>query len=430
MRTSSDVNNGQPTAMQEWRKGWPVVISAGIGYGTGGAMILMMASLFIKPMRESLGWSAAAVTISPIVTLTWALCYPAAGAIIDKFGSRRVAIIGIMGLVTCLVLMAVLPISRVSFVVIAALMGVFASMTAVPTFTRGVASWFKRSVGLAFGIALSGSALIAIIATPLTGNMIADHGWRAGFLTIAGIALLIGLPVIALFYRERSASTSPQPGEIPLTGASLPEALRDTRFWCYILSFTLACIALGGTLAHLQAILAEAGLPLAHALSFGVLYALAMTFGKVVGGMLLDRAWPFAIAAGITTLAAIGAFGLATMDASTPYLLVAILLGSIGMAQGAESDFVAFFTLRSFGLRVFSTIVGVLAMIVTLGLTAGAWIYGLLFDMYGSYEIASFAGSACLLSAGIFVLIAGLIEKSAGVKELEGVGGAELPVSD
>lgn len=425
MRTSDELNDGQPTSIQEWRRGWPVVIAAGIGYGTGGSMVLMLASLFIKPMRESLGWSAAAVTISPIVTLTWALCYPAAGAIIDRFGSRLVAIAGILGLATCLVLMATLPISRVSFIAIAALIGVFASMTAVPTFTRGVASWFKRSVGLAFGIALSGSALIAIIATPLTGNMIADYGWRAGFLAIAAIALLVGLPVITLFYKERSASPSPEQGEIPLTGASLPEAMRDARFWCYILSFTLACIALGGTLAHLQAILAEAGLPLAHALSFGVLYALAMTFGKVVGGMLLDRAWPFAIAAGITTLAAIGAFGLATMDATTPYLLVALLLGSIGMAQGAESDFVAFFTLRSFGLRVFSTIVGVLAMIVTLGLTVGAWVYGLLFDIYGSYEIASFAGSGCLLSAGIFVLIAGLREKSAISREQAVIAGVE-----
>jgi predicted MFS family arabinose efflux permease len=410
--------------VQEWRKGWPVVLGAAIGYGTGGGMVLLLASLFVQPMREELGWSAAAVTMSPIVTLTWALCYPATGAVIDRFGSRSIALIGTLGLAFCASLMAVLPISKVSFYAMAALIGVCASMTAVPTYTRGVATWFRQGVGLAFGIALSGSAIVAIGATPLTGGIIAEYGWRGGFLSIAGIALLIGLPLIALLYRERSEAPAPDADfSAPnASGALLGEALRDVLFWFYLLSFTSACVALGGTLAHLQALLAERGFPLAEALSFGVLYALSMTFGKVAGGILLDRLWPFAVAAGITTLAALGSFGLATMDATSSYILVGLLLAVVGMAQGAESDFVAYFTLRSFGMRAFSTIVGGLAMIVTLGLSTGAWMYGMLFDAYGGYETAFMAGGAFLLAAGIFILGAGILERA----RYRGLSGNEL----
>lgn len=399
------------TAVGEWKRGWPVILSAGIGYGTGGAMILLLGSLFIKPMRDALGWSTAAVTFAPIVTFVWALCYPLSGAVIDRFGSRRVALTGALGIALCAVLMAVLPISKMSFYATAGLMGIFASMTAVSTYGRGVASWFKHSVGLAFGIALSGSAVVAIVAQPLTGQLIAAYGWRAGFLAMAAIVIVIGLPVLVLMYRERPGDPVVSGSAEAKDGIMLRAALRDSRFWCYLLSFTLACIPISGTLGHLQPLLGEKGISLNHAISLGVVYALAMSLGKVVGGILLDRAWPFAVAAGITTLAAGGSFGLAAMDLANAYLVAALLIGAIGAAQGAESDFIAFFVLRSFGMLAFSTIVGVLAMAVTFGIALGAWLYGVLFDRYGDYEFAGQLGGLCFLGSTVFILTAGIAER-------------------
>lgn len=403
---------GELTALQEWKRGWHIVLTAAIGYGTGGGIVLMLAGLFIKPMRDALGWSTAAVTFAPIFLAAWALCYPVAGAIIDKYGSRRMAIIGALGLASCALLIALLPISRVTLYGAAAGMGVFASISAVPTYTRGVASWFTRGVGLAFGIALSGTVLIAIFATPLTGFAIAEYGWRAGFLTLAGLPLVLGLPVILLFYRERTDAKAADDDYIPeYSGMTAREALRDARFWFYVLSLTSACVALGGMLAHLQPMLADKGFALSTAISLGVLYAIAMSAGKILGGILLDRFWPFAVAAALTMLAALGSLGLVTANAETSYLVTAIFVMAIGSAQGAEADFTAFFILRSFGMRAFSTAVGVLAMIVTFGLTFGSWLYGIVFDLNGSYDAAVYLGAACLVAASVFIVIAGLIER-------------------
>jgi len=415
MQRAQPADGGELTAIEEWKRGWLVVLAAAIGYGTGGGIILMLAGLFIKPMRDALGWSTSAVTFAPIFLFVWALCYPVAGAIVDRFGSRKTAIIGVIGLASCAILMGILPISRISFYSAAAAMGVFASISAVPTYTRGVASWFKRGVGLAFGIALSGTVLIAVFATPLTGFVIADYGWRAGFLTLAGIMLLLGLPAILLFYYENREEIPNAQFAKSETGMSRGEALRDARFWCYVLSFTFACIALGGTLAHLQPMLAEKGFPLATAISLGVLYAIAMSAGKILGGILLDRFWPFAIAALLTMVAAMGSFGLAMSNAETAYPVAALLVISIGSAQGAEADFTAFFILRSFGIRAYSSIVAILAMIVTFGLTIGSWFYGIMFDIHGSYDLAIHLGAACLIGASIIVLIAGFLDRNAAL---------------
>lgn len=403
------------TTLQEWKRGWHIVLASAIGYGTGGGIVMMLAGLFVKPMRDALGWSTAAVTFAPIFLAAWALCYPVAGAIIDKYGSRRMAIIGAIGLASCALLMGLLPISRWTFYSAAAGMGVFASISAVPTYTRGVASWFTRGVGLAFGIALSGTVLIAVFATPLTGFAIAEYGWRAGFETMAGLTLLIGLPVILLFYRERTDDRATEPGYTPeYSGVAASVALRDARFWFYVLSFTLACIALGGTLAHLQPMLADKGYALSTAISLGVLYAIAMSGGKVIGGFLLDRFWPFAVAAILTFLAGLGSLGLVASTTETAYLISAVLVMAIGSAQGAESDFTAYFILRSFGMRAFSTAVGVLAMIVTLGMTLGTWVYGVLFDLKGSYDLAIHLGTACLFAASLAILIAGWLDRRMG----------------
>ncbi|MCE7795642.1 MFS transporter [Sphingobium sufflavum] len=412
-----------PGALAEWRRGWPVVLAAGIGYGTGGAMILLMAGLFIKPMRDALGWSTSAVAIAPIVSLVWALCYPFSGWAIDRIGSRRAGIAGALGLAVCFAALGLLPISQTMLFTMAALLGVFASLTAVPTYTRAVASWFRRGVGLAFGITLSGSALVTIFATPFTGTMIAQHGWRAGFLTMAGITLLIGLPVILLFYRERTqdgaagataAGVTAAPVAAPISGATIGEALRDARFWLYFFAFAIACVPLGGFVGHLQPMLADKGFPLATALSLGVMYALSISFGKVVVGILLDRLWSFGVAAGVTMLAGLGAVGLASAGAGTPLPLIAAMLFVIGTGQGAEGDFVAYFALRSFGMRAFATIVGLLGMMSTVGLAIGAFLFSQIFDRTGSYVLACGIGAGCLLLSGVMLVATGVADRRRG----------------
>lgn len=408
---SEDDNTG-PAPSGEWQRGWPIVLAAAVGYGTGGAMLILLGGLFIKPMREDLGWSTAAVTIMPLISLVWAVCNPFTGAAIDRFGSRAVGLLGILGMGLSVGLVALLPVTMSGLYGLAALMGVFASMTSVATYSRGVASWFSRSLGLALGVALSGSAAVAVVATPIIGLTIASYGWRAGFFALAGIILVIALPAVGWLYREQVGASVTEPQREAPGPDSVGSMLRDIRFWCYAFSFTLACITVSGTAMHLQPLLAESGIALDRALSLGVAYAIAISVGKVIGGMLLDRLWPFGVACGIAVIAGIGAIGLANVGAATAFPFLLVTVGAIGLAAGAEADFVGYFGIRSFGMRKFSTIVGMLAMIITLGNALGGWLYGFLFDTYGSYRLANFVGAACLFASGIIILFAGFLEKA------------------
>jgi predicted MFS family arabinose efflux permease len=399
-----------PAAPNEWRRGYSVVVAAALGYGTGGAMILLTAGLFILPMRQALGWSTRAVAISPIVSLVMALAAPFAGRLIDRIGSRSAAIGGTLALGILAALLAIAPIGATALYGFAVLMGLAASLTIVPTYTRAVATWFPGGPGLAFGVTLSGSALVSIVALPAIGTAIEAYGWRAGYLAIAAILMLVGLPAVLFGYRERVVILPVVADAEHIDGSTLAEAFRTPRFWAYLLTLGIACFGTGGFTAHLQPLLVSQGLSVREAIGVGVAFALAMSVGKIAGGMLLDRAWPFAVAAGLMALAGIGAFTMTWVNGPATVPLATISACLLGLGQGSEADFVAFFGLRAFGMRAYSAILGVFALATTMMLSAVAFTFAWIVDVYGNYRFGCYLGAAALMTASALFLLIGWSE--------------------
>jgi hypothetical protein len=85
---------------------------------------------------------------------------------------------------------------------------------------------------------------------------------------------------------------------------------------------------------------------------------------------------------------------------------VAVLVGLIGLAQGAESDYLSYFTMRIFGIRNFSKLVGMISMAVGGGMAAGGFLFAALYDHYRDYNVAVRIGVALyLIAASLFPLI-------------------------
>lgn len=423
MSTAATTESHRGSIGSDWRRAWLVVLAATIGYGSGGAVLQLTNGLFIVPMREDLGWSTTAVTIAPIVTLVWGLCSPLAGFLVDRIGGRQTALIGTLGVGLCLILFAAVPITRTTLYSIAAAIGFFSALTSTPPYSRVVATWFPSGVGLPIGITLSGSALVALFSLPLVGWAISSWGWRAGYLVNAGITLLIGLPIILLACRERVGDMSAESVRhtaVQKTGVSVAQALRRPVFWWYFSSFSLGCIPLGGFLSHLQPLLREQGFAISSAVQLGMIFAVSVTFGRVLGGYLLDRVWPFAVGATFLFLAAAGAFAAGHVNEASPFIICAAIVWLIGMGQGAEADFIAFFTLRSFGMRSFGTIVGLTALLATASVAVGAYSYSRLFDVYDNYLYACYLGAACWAVSALFLLLAGLAEHRSDPARMNG----------
>ncbi len=413
------------SSLAEWRTGWKVVFSGCVGTGTGYGMFLMSAGLFIKPMQDELGWSTSTIAIAPMVLVIAALLSPLGGAIIDRFGARRVAITGLSLFGLAYIAMDLMPMHLSTLYLMVGVFGIIGPLSGPAVFTKGVAGWFRHSMGAAFGMTMSGVSFVALLSLPLVAHIIERFGWRAGYLGLAGIVFVLGLPTVITLFRERKKVLAPQPLlDAPAEGVPLRDALKDRRFWLYLTAFTVAAMPMGAFMTHIQPLMMNKGFDTLNAANYGVVYALGISVGRVTVGMLLDRFWASGVASVCFAVPAVGALYLSGLgfDSNAWLLFVAVL--SLGLSHGAEADFLAYFTTRLFGLKAYSTIFGIQAMTTALGLAVGGIVFSALFDYFLNYVFASQLASLFYMVAAILVLMAGFydlhVRKRAGYRSTGG----------
>jgi len=377
----------QPTAGDEWRKGWKIVASAFVGNGMGFNMFFMSAGLFVIPLQKELGLPRTAVMVGTVAMLMVAFLSPLAAPYIDRYGPRRGAIVGYAMLIVAYALLTVLPPGIVTYYSITAIFVVAGTITSSMTFCKSVSLIFHKSAGLAFGITMSGVSLVSALVIPLLSAVIVSHGWRAGYGVSAALVALIGLPILIVTFKPNSALPSPpSPDHSPKSQRVASDVLRSSRFW--LLSAALACgtFCLGGMIGHLYPMFVEAGLGTSVAATLLSLYAISIGAGRIIIGLMLDRFDPARVAAICMLFTAIGAailfFVLVSALPPAAAFLAALLLG---WGHGAEADFPAFFTLRLFDRDGFAKVYS-LINIFTGGFSAlGGLFFAAVFDWTGDY---------------------------------------------
>ncbi|MET0374996.1 MAG: MFS transporter [Rhizorhabdus sp.] len=382
----------------EWQDGWRPLVASTVGFGTGLGLVTYLSGLFIVPMQAESGWSISAVTISPIISLLVGLCSPLAGMMVDRWGSRPVGLTGLAMLGVSLCVLAAAPLHPWTLYGAAAGIGLVGALSSTTPFLRCVVSWFRQRTGLALGLAMNGVPVMAFLVTPVVSWVIYEHGWRAGYLALAAVSLLVGWPLVYMLLAERPDA---QPRAREAGATTLRKVLRQPAFWLVTAAISLASIPLGGFLANLQPMLAKSGLTIRDATALGMVYAASIMIGRLAGGYCMDRFWDGAVALGLMLLSGIGALMLAGLTADMPMavLIVAVLL--VGMGQGAEADMIGYFALRLFGMAAYSTIVGAWTMAASLFLALGGICFARIYDLSGSYAPACLLGAACFAASGV-----------------------------
>jgi predicted MFS family arabinose efflux permease len=156
--------------------------------------------LFATPISEGRGWSpevfALAIAIQNIV---WGLGQPFAGAVADRYGSARILAAGGVVYAAGVALMAVSPTPLAFNLTAGVLVGLGLSGA---SFTIVIAALGRlvpadRS-SQAMGLATAAGSLGQFVFAPLGQAFLADYGWQAALLLLAGIYLARAV-VIAVF---------------------------------------------------------------------------------------------------------------------------------------------------------------------------------------------------------------------------------------
>lgn len=409
---------------------WLIVIATFGGFLFTAIMTATL-SMFIEPVGGEFGWSRTLLSFGFMLsTMVTALISPFFGAVVDRFGSRRIALPGIILTTGAMAAFSLIGASPAHWIMAWAFYALIAISVSPTVWTAAIASIFKRGQGLALGITLCGAAVAQIVLPPLTNWLIEEYGWRFAYVAIAvgfgGITFLLSWLFLADAHSRiaatRTANADPA-ARIDFPGLTLRQAWRSRALWFIAISTIVTMMLAVGLTVHQMPILGDAGISRMDAALLVSMAGGAAIAGKIVTGVLLDRYRPNWVG-GLTLGASALAFALLIDGVHTPALIVFAMLVN-GYTQGTKLQICAILVVRYAGMKNFGKIYGFMNSVVSLGSGLGPVLAGLIFDLSGGYE--AFLVIGVIVSAIAGMLIASLPAYPDWEKPTVARGGRELP---
>ena len=395
----------------EFRKGGKSLFAGMMGVATGASPLPFNAlPIVLGPIHAAMGWSFFEILMGiTIYGVVGALLAPVVGALADKIGTRPVAMGALLTFSFAFGLMYFVPDSLWAFYAVWALIGVLGIGSTPVTWSRTINLWFNKHRGLALGILLLGTSIAGLIV-PQIANAVMEstNDWRSVFLVLAALPMFVGLPIAFFMFRdprpdERPTSIAEDTGS--LTGLTLPETLRNYRFWVLFFSIVLIALAYGGAHLNMVQIVQFHGFTPAAAAGVMSVVAAGIFSGRIIVGLLFDRFWAPAVAVPVLLLPVVACYFLMGTGTSEGMIFFAGYL--LGFAAGAESDMIAYLASRYFGMKAYGKIYGLLYMPFGVFSSISAPLYGYTRDVTGNYDLILSWAMGLFAIGGLILLVLG-----------------------
>ena len=395
----------------EFKKGGKSLFAGMMGVATGASPLPFNAlPIVLGPIHATMGWSFFEILMGiTIYGVVGALLAPVAGALADKVGTRPIAMGALFTFSLAFGLMYFVPDNLWAFYGVWALIGVLGIGSTPVTWSRTINLWFNEHRGLALGILLLGTSLAGLIV-PQIANAVMEstNDWRSVFLVLAALPMFVGLPIAFFMFRdprphERPSSAAQSTGD--LIGLTLPQTLRNYRFWVLSLSIVFIALAYGGAHLNMVQIVQFHGFTPAAAAGVMSVVAAGIFSGRIIVGLLFDRFWAPGVAVPVLLLPVAACYLL--MGTSTSETMIFIAGYLLGFAAGAESDMIAYLASRYFGMKSYGKIYGLLYMPFGVFSSISAPLYGYTRDVTGNYDLILGWAMGLFAVGGIILLVLG-----------------------
>jgi MFS family permease len=358
----------------------------GIAYGFGA---------FLLPLSRDLGVGrGAASAVFSLTTMAFFGLGALSGAALDRFGPRRVVLLGAVSLGAGLVVVSRADSLWQAYLGHGLGVGLAVACCYVPL-VAVVGAWFDARRTLAVGIAVSGIGLGTLVGAPTAAALIAAVGWRNAYLVLAAAGTGV-LLVCALF--ARAAPLRVDAVRVPL----LPRLRTPTYLRLYGAGLLLS-VALFVPFVHLPAYAVSTGSgAVAAATLVGVIGA-ASIGGRLALGALAGRVGVLrTYQACFLVMAGSFALWLSDLRLGEPsYARLVVFAALLGVGYGGFVALGPPLVAEVFGLEGLGSLLGVLYTSAAVGSALGPPLAGVLITSHGYLltVVASLAVCAvsCLL---------------------------------
>jgi MFS family permease len=389
--------------------GWYVVAGAFavtlVGFGSAYTF-----SAFIDSLQRD--FAASRGSVSLVFSLAGFLYFGlgvVSGPLADRWGSRRLAVIGMLLVGSGLAAASMARSLPQVYVAYGLGVGLGVGCSYVPVL-GAVQRWFVRHRGLASGLAVSGIGVGTLVMPPLAAFFVAALGWRHAYLVLGLLAAVVGVGMALLIEndpRDRGLAPDGDPvqssarTELP-PGFSVRDAVKSRRFAGLYAACVMCSFGLFVPFVHL----------IPYALDHGIArHSAALLLGAVGVGSTGGRFFLGGLADKLGRERALLLMFVGMALALLVWVFSTVLWGlaAFALAYGVfYGGFVAILpalAMDYFGGRHVSGIIGVLYTSVAAGTLVGPSAAGYAFDFSHSYTLPILIGVCGNLVAALIMTV-------------------------
>lgn len=348
-------------------------------------------SFFVGPVCRELGFGRGTFTVYySILTAAGTLASPFLGQVIQRRGLRFVGIVSAFWTAAGLMMFSFCR-ELWMFYLAGAFTGFFG--TACVSLCAGVTvqtRYHGSSASRLTGLVMAGSGVGGMIVSLVLPELIDGWGWRWGYRLTALVWLGLGL-CAAWLLGNGGQTAEAEKKSADDRGMSRAQALGSGKL--YLLIFVIFLLsAASGVQQQLPAALESFGLDTATVSGAMSFFTAMLALGKILQGLLYGRA---GAKKGGTIMVIVYAAGFALLGGNI--ILPGLLTLAVGM--GTVTTLMPIVTRTVFGGREYASIWSILSAFSNLGAMIAAPLFGMAFDLTGSYGGAMTAAAVLLIPA-------------------------------
>ncbi len=376
-----------PSVSSSTRQAGLLLAAAFITFAVGAACMHSY-TVFLVAFIEAFAWTRAESSLAYAVSqMISGATSPLVGILVDRFGPRRLILMGGFLLAAGLVASSFAQTLWQVILLYGVVMTLGANCLGLVVFVPILSRRFVRHRGMAVAVVQSANGFARAISAPVSQILVDGLGWRGAYLAQGGFMAATFLPLAMLFRGSDPERSSADRGA-DAAGWTLRRAMRTPHFW--LLSLVYVFTGLGSFLVALHQ------LAFAVTIGFDKLYAAGVIGigaflslpGVIITGALSDHVGR-EVSAVVTYGTSI--FGVAcAMLITSPdqHLLLWLHSCFFGLTWGARGPAITAKTADLFPGPRLGTILGAITIGTGIGSAAGSWLAGWTYDVTGSYRVA------------------------------------------
>ncbi|PKH05958.1 MFS transporter [Moritella sp. Urea-trap-13] len=383
---------------------FPLLVWAGIAILIVSLGIRQSFGIFMLPISDTFntGREFFSFTIA-LQNLLFGVFQPFVGMASDRWGPKRIIILGAVAYAAGLYLTSLATDPSWLYLTLGTLVGFGLSATSYVVVLGAVARVVPAEhTAKAFGLTTAAGSFGMFAVIPGAQSLLSNIGWQSALQVFALMCCLMIAFASFIKNNKTSAATNTAIDDSQSLSQALKEAFNHRGYWLIHAGFFVCGFHVMFIATHLPSYLADKGLPIATAAMALAYVGIFNIFGSYFWGVMGDKFDKRYVMTSLYLIRSvvIGAFVVLPVTVDTATIFGAAIgfcwLGTVPLTSGLVRQI--------FGARYMSTLYGLVFFTHQVGSFLGAWVGGLMYDYYGSYDPIWWSTVAMALCAALLHL--------------------------